>query len=69
MEKEKSLQADKLRKQIRDHNEALVKLEKNLNERAAEKLRQLEKEAREKEIEQSEKHERQIKLTTEENMR
>jgi|688.fasta_scaffold682379_1 hypothetical protein len=62
MEKEKSLQADKQRKQVREQNEALVKLEKQLNEKAADKLRQIEKDAREKELEIDEKHQRHMKL-------
>jgi hypothetical protein len=47
---------------VREQNEALVKLEKQLNEKAADKLRQIEKDAREKELEIDEKHQRHMKL-------
>ena len=39
-----------MRKLIRDHNESIVKLEKKLNEQSAERIRQIEKEARDREI-------------------
>lgn len=60
---------EKLRKQTREHNEAIVRVEKVAGERAAQQVRQVEKDYREKEIYLQERLEMQLKQLQEDHMR